>query len=332
VSTTPVPIGILSTAHPHARAYADAVRAVDGARLVGVATDDGDPSPDAPVLPAADLLERVSGAVVCSTNATHGRWVERAASAGVDVLCEKPLATSVAEASTIVRTCDEAGVQLGVAMPLRFSEPARRARAVVDGGGIGALRLIVGTNLLGRPGADWFFDPEAAGGGAVMDHTVHVVDLVRWITGREVTEVYAETATRFHDAAVEDVDLLSMTLDDGTPFTHDGSWCQPDNWDFWGDATLRLVGSEGIVEVDCFDQTLTVTRDGGDQPGIESVYWGSDVDEGLIRDFVEAVRDDRPPAVTGTAGVREVAVVEAAYESVDEDAPVDVRYPPSRRR
>lgn len=324
-----VPVGILSTAHPHAALYADALEAVDGATLVGVADDTDGTVPGARAMPPDDLLRAAEAVVVCSTNAAHRRWVERAASAGVHVLCEKPVGISTREASAIVETCEDAGVRLGVAMPLRFSEPARHARRVLRRGDVGDLAMVVGTNLLHRPGADWFFDPAEAGGGAIMDHTVHVVDLVRWITGREVREVFAETGTRFYDEDVEDVDVLSMELDDGTPFAHDGSWSQPENWDFWGDATLRLVGTEGMVNVDCFDQTLTVTRDHGRDAGIESVYWGSDVNEGLIADFVAAVRDGRAPAVTGTDGVREVAVVEAAYESADRGVPVDVEYPPS---
>lgn len=324
-----VEVGILSAAHPHATAYVDAIRTIDSASIVGVASDDRTTIPGLKQVPVDQLLDRVSAAVVCSTNTTHRQWVERAAAAGVDVLCEKPLATTVENAAAIVKECDDAGVNLGVAMPLRFSVPAQQARARFERGDIGDLMMVVGTNLLQRPGADWFFETAEAGGGAVMDHTVHIVDLVHWITGRQVTEVYTETGTRFHDGDVEDVDLLSMTLDDGTPFTHDGSWCQPENWDFWGDATLRLIGSEGVITVDCFDQTLKVTRDHDEPLGIQSVYWGSDINEGLMRDFIQAVRNNRKPAVTGREGVRHVAVIETAYESAVQGVPIEVAYPTS---
>lgn len=147
------------------------------------------------------------------------------------------------------------------------------------------------------------------------------------MTDERVAEVYAELGTRFHDTAVEDVNILSMELTDGTVFTLDGSWSRPDEWDFWGDATIDIVGSEGTIDVDCFDQTYKLTRDTGDDSGIASVYWGSDPNYGLIRNFVEVVKSDRTPEISGRDGVDAVAVVDAVYESAKRGAPVSVAYP-----
>jgi predicted dehydrogenase len=325
-----VDLGFLSVAHSHANSYTSVAERVDGGEVVAIADDDaerGRAFADRHGIEYGDadtVLDRIDAAIVCAANADHAAWVERAAAAGVDVLCEKPLATTADTAAGMVETCDDAGVSLGVAMPVRFNEPIRRAKAAVDAGEVGDVRAYVGTNLLQAAAVGgWFVEPDLSGGGAIMDHTVHVVDLVRWISGREVAEVCAESGTAFADIPVEDVDVLSMALDDGTPVTHDGSWRQPEAWDFWGDVTLRIVGTDGVIEVDCFDQTLKHTYD-GDDPGIDAIHWGSDMDEGLIRDFVAAVRDDRPPAIPGPEGVEEVRVVEAAYESVETGEPVSV--------
>jgi predicted dehydrogenase len=325
-----VSLAVLSAAHGHCHAYAEAVDGIEGAEVVAVADEDDRRAREfatehgAAALPAGEALARADGAVVCAANADHATWVRRAADAGVDVLCEKPLAPTAAEAEAMVDACADAGVSLGVAMPMRFSEPVRRARAALREGAVGDLQAVVGTNLLQKMAADtWFVDPERSGGGAVMDHSVHVVDLVRWLAGAEVREVYAETGRAFGDYPVEDVDVLSMELADGTPVTHDGSWRQPEEWEFWGDVTLRLIGTEGVYEVDCFAQTLTETTEGD---GREAVYWGSDPDAGLVRDFVAAVREGRPPAIPGREGVREVRVVEAAYESAETGEPVTVTY------
>jgi predicted dehydrogenase len=326
-----VAVAVVSAAHSHAHAYADVVADLDGAVLTAVVDDDGDRGrafADRHGIEYAGETVAVDAdaAVVCAENAAHRRWVEAAAAAGLDVLCEKPLATTAADARGCVDACEAAGVALGVAMPMRFSEPVRRAKATLEAGELGDLQAVVGTNLLQRMAADtWFIDPERSGGGAVMDHSVHVVDLVRWLTGEEVAEVYAESGTRFGTYDVEDVDLLSMALTDGTPVTHDGSWRQPDTWEFWGDVTLRLIGTDGVLEVDCFDQTLAETCD-GDDPGRDAVFWGTDPNVGLLREFLAAVEADRTPAITGEDGVREVRVVEAAYESVDTGAPVPVEY------
>lgn len=327
-----ISLGILSTAHTHAHSYATVTGDVNDAEVVAVADDDEERgrsfadrhdvyygSPD-------QVLDRVDTAIVCSENARHVEWGERAADAGVDVLCEKPLATTGERADSVVETCANAGVTLGVAMPVRFTEPVRQAKAVVDAGEIGNVKAFVGTNLLKRKTGGWMVDPELSGGGAVMDHSVHIIDLVRWFSDQEVAEVYAEPGPDFSETAVEDVDVLSMALDDGTPATHDGSWRQPEEWDFWGDVTLRVIGTEGVVEVDCFDQTLKHSHDGGEDPGIDSIYWGSNMDEGLIRDFVAAVRDDREPAIPGREGAREVHVVDAAYESIETGMPAPVEY------
>jgi len=328
-----VTLGVLSAAHPHAASYVTAVGDIDGAEVVAIADGDTErgrafadehdivyDSPDA-------VLDRIDAAVVCAANADHAAWVERAADASVDVLCEKPLATTVATADDMVEICADRDVSLGVAMPVRFAEPARHAKAAVESGEIGEVRAFVGTNLLKwMTDGGWFVDPERSGGGAIMDHSVHVIDIVRWISGREVTEVYAESGTAFADIPVEDIDVLSMELADGTPVTHDGSWRQPEQYDTWGDVTLRIVGTEGVLEVDCFDQTFKHTRETGDDPGIGSVYWGSSMDKGLLDDFVAAVREGRDPAIPGEEGARELRVVEAAYESVETGEPVSVEY------
>ncbi|WP_247004569.1 Gfo/Idh/MocA family protein [Halosolutus gelatinilyticus] len=325
-------VGMLSAAHVHADAYASAVRDELGVPLAGVSDDDPDRGRefaerhDTQYRERDDLLEAIDAAIVCSENTTHEEWVAAAADAGVDVLCEKPLATETATAASIVETCERAGVELGVAMPLRFSEPALRARRAYERGRIGSIEYLAGTNRGRMPGG-WFTDPDAAGGGAAIDHTVHIVDLVHWLTDERVAEVYAELDTRFHSFDVEDVNVLSMELSDGAVFTLDGSWSRPDKWDFWGDATLDVVGSEGTISVDCFDQKYKLTRDGGDDPGIASVFWGSDPNAGLIRDFADAVQTGRSPEVTGSEAAAAVAVLDAVYESAERRMPVEVEYP-----
>jgi predicted dehydrogenase len=324
----PLRVCLLSTAHGHAGAYADHLATFEDVAFVGVADEDVDrgrafvADREVAYRGTDDLLDAADAAVVCSANARHEAWVERAAGAGLDVLCEKPLAPTVAGAERIADAVADAGVRAGVAMPLRFSEPARAARDALAAGEVGALRSVAGTNRGQFPGG-WFGDPEAAGGGAVQDHTVHVVDLVRWLTGERVAEVYAETASRLHDIEVEDVNVLSMELEDGTQFTLDGSWSRPDGFRTWGDATLELLGEEGRVSVDCFDQTLTRTRDGAD-PATDLVFWGTDADRGLLLDFLDAARADRPPETTVAEGRDAVAVVEAAYESAERGEPVAV--------
>lgn len=330
-------VGVCSTEHVHAATYVERLRDLDGVEFVG-ATDDGAGGEgsnaasvggegatgvDAAFRAPEALFEAADAVVVCSDNASHGRWVRAAAAAGVAVLCEKPLATDVGEAAALAAACEDAGVVAGVCMPMRFSPLALELKAAYESGDVGDLRFVTGTNRGRMPGG-WFVDPERAGGGATTDHTVHVVDLVRWITGREVAEVYAEVDSRLHGIPVEDVSVLSMVLDDGTPFTLDGSWSRPDEWDTWGDVTLELLGTDGVARFDTTDATLKLTRDGGDDAGVASVAYGDDPDAGLLRDFVNAVEAERDPRTTMRDAVPEVAVIEAAYASAERGEPVAV--------
>lgn len=323
-------MGVLSSAHVHTDAYADQLAAREDVEFVGVVDEDPERGRetaerhDTEYVPAIDaLLERIDAGVICSPNVDHREWIDRAATADVDVLCEKPLATTIESAKAIVTRWRDSDIRIGVAMPLRFCEPARRAKTTIETGEIGSIRSISGTNRGQMPGG-WFADPELSGGGAVMDHTVHIVDLVYHLTGEEVVEVYAEVDTRFHDVPVDDVNVLSMELSDGTPFLLDGSWSKPDSWHTWGDATVELTGSDGTVAIDHTDQSIVHTLASGPEAGVNRVFHGTNTTEALIGDFVAAVRDDHDPMTTPDEGLRAVAVVEAAYESAETGRPVGV--------
>lgn len=323
-----VKIGICSTAHLHHAAYAPILASMDGVEFIGLTDEDEQRGRDAAANLNCDhrepeaLLQTADGVVVCSTNADHAAWVDRAAAHGTHVLCEKPLATTTDAANAILETVTDAGIHLGVAMPLRFSEPIRSIRDALEADELGELRAISGTNRGEMPGS-WFTDADAAGGGAIVDHTPHIVDVVHDLTGETVTEVYAESGTRFHDIDVEDVNVLSMELTDGTQFLLDGSWSRPDEWPTWGGATLEVLGRDGVVSADCFGQSLTYAGNTGDTD-VEQIYWGRDPNEGLLVDFVDSIRADQPPTVTGREALQVVAVIEAAYESVETGQPISV--------
>jgi predicted dehydrogenase len=322
-----VHLGICSVAHFHAAAYADLLSGLDGVEFVGVVDEEAErgrafaDDNGTWFRSRAELLSRADGVVVCSANADRRPWIEAAADAGVDLLSEKPLGTTADEARELAEICDAADVELSVAMPLRHSVPAQQARERLDR--VGDLTALSGANRGHFPGG-WFADPEHSGGGAVMDHTVHIVDLVHWLTGQRVAEVYAETDTRFSDAVVEDVNVLSMALEDGTPFLLDGSWSKPDAWESWGDAFLEVTGTEGVVELDCFAQRYRVTRE-ADPAGVSSTFYGSDPNRRMLERFAETVRG-AAPATPGQDAVAALAVVDAAYESAECGEPVAVEY------
>lgn len=326
-----VRIGICSTAHVNAEVYAALLPKLEDVELVGISGQTPDKARKranavgATAMSHRELMRQVDGVVICSPTTAHGELVDLALQHDISLLCEKPLATSLDAAKAIRDRCRRANVVTGMAMPLRYSRPMQRLKERYEAGELGSLIAATGTNRGRMPGG-WFTDPKLAGGGAMADHTDHIVDVVRWITGEEVQEVYAETATRFYDIPVEDVNLLSMTLSNGASFCLDGSWSTPQKNPFWGDASLELIGTDGELSADCFGTRYERVRDTGRGNHTESVYWGADPNNALLRDFVAAVRGESTPATSIEDAVRTVAVIAAGYESAERGEPVTVTY------
>jgi predicted dehydrogenase len=325
-------IGILSFAHHHAEAYIANLRALPDVELMGVADEDAGRAQrfaqmyDARFyLTYADLLAaRPDGVIVCSENSKHRPLAEMAAAAGAHVLCEKPLATTVADARAIVAACEQAGVLLMTAFPMRFSAPVVAVKARLESGDLGQVYCFNATNTgeLPTKHRPWFVDKELAGGGAIIDHTVHLVDIMRWFLASEVDEVYAQTNQIFHAAEVEveTGGLELLTFKNGVFATIDASWSRPPYWPTWGGLAFEMVAERGAVVVDAFKQNLTIYSHANQRPVWS--YWGSDANQAMIAEFVDAIRAARPPRVTGVDGLRAVEVTAAAYESAAKGAPV----------
>ena len=162
----------------------------------------------------------------------------------------------------------------------------------------------------------WFAKDELAGGGATMDHTVHVADVLRWMTGKEFTKVYCEKGRLLHkNINTDDVGCLHLEMEGGLKVSHIASWSRSDSFPTWGDVTLEIIGQKGVVSVDAFNQKVNVYND--DVMRAEWAGWGDNPDLGLVKDFVDAVDERRDPSVTGLDGLRAVEVTAAAYKSAE---------------
>ena len=263
-----VRVGIVSFAHVHAPPYASVLASLDTARFVGISDSDASRGRQAAQRfgvsffeDARRLFEAVDAVVVCSENSNHARDTVAALESGVHVLCEKPIATTSGDARAMIRASEEAGRQLRVAFPVRYLPAVRHAREVVRSGGIGRILAVNGTNHGQIPGG-WFLDPASAGGGALMDHTVHVADALRWMLGAEAKSVYAEVGTFFGAGEIDDGAILTLefeggTVADGAFTTIAPSWSRGEGYPTWGDVTLRITGTSGVLNVDAFAQRLT---------------------------------------------------------------------------
>jgi predicted dehydrogenase len=327
-----VGVAIIGCAHTaHAWSYARALAASPTARLVGVC--DESPSLGRPIADefgsvyhddAAGLVESadVEAVVVCSPTVDHRRHVEQAARSGRHVLCEKPLATTLDDAQAMVATCHEADVQLQMAFVTRFLPLVQQLRAAIDAGDLGDIIALVGGNR-GRPPLPpqyppWITTASESGGGALMDHSVHLTDVMRHLTGREVVRVGAEVDSLLWDCEVDDVALLSMVFEGGVVASVDPSWSVPTGnpWDY--DFYLRVVGTLGSMAItDLAESLQLVSTHAGS--GLRLVPFGVDVDAAMVEAFVASVRAGRTrsPCADGHDGLRALEIALAGYAAAD---------------
>ncbi|MGI5818055.1 MAG: Gfo/Idh/MocA family protein [Armatimonadota bacterium] len=322
-------LSIMSFAHLHADFYAGAIGALPDVELVGVWDDNAERGNEAAArydtrffATPEELFapeNEIQATIVTSENINHKRDVLAACQAGVHVLCEKPISTNVADAEVMIAECERAGVQLMIAFPCRYTPGFLQLLEVVRSGELGEIVCIKGTNRGQNPGG-WFTDPSLSGGGSVIDHTVHVVDLMRTLLGQEVVKVYAEIDTVFKpELPCDDAGILAMNFDGGCVATLDASWSRPDNYPIWGDVTMELIGTEGNASVDLFVERVDTWREAASTFLWEA--YGHDANASLIADFARCVETGAPVPITGNDGLRAMEVALGAYRAADSGEP-----------
>lgn len=324
-------IGMMSFAHMHAYSYAHCIVGRPDTELVGIADHDLNRAGNmakAFETRAYETYESLlahpglEAVVIASENVKHRELVEMAARAGKHILCEKPLATTIEDAEAMIAVCKTAGVQLMTAFPCRYSPVVQRMKSVVDSGNAGKILAFRGTNRGRNPGG-WFIDKSLSGGGAMMDHTVHVTDLMRWILQDEVKEVYAEISNGISHEAFDDVAFLSMSFVKGAFGTLDASWSRPKSYPTWGDVTIDLITEKGTLTMDMFSQNLVLYSDISNSVSWQN--WGGNIDDGLVGAFASAILGEKQVPITGEDGLRAAEVALAAYKSVETLNPVVLR-------
>jgi predicted dehydrogenase len=205
-------------------------------------------------------------------------------------------------------------VQLGIAFPVRSSAAVIALKGAIADGSLGRIRAVRATNPGQYPGR-WFADRVRAGGGAVMDHTVHAADAIRWLLDDEFTGVHAEMGSFIYGLDVEDCAIITCDLARGGFASIDASWSRPKTFPTWGGVSFHVVGERATVDVDVFRQALTHYDDTSGRTRL--VGWGDDLNRRMLGDFVDAIIAGRPVPIDGEAGLRALEVAIAAYRSAD---------------
>ncbi|WP_329139033.1 Gfo/Idh/MocA family oxidoreductase [Streptomyces sp. NBC_01476] len=267
----------------------------------------------------------LDGVVIAAPTSFHAELILAGRKAGLPTFCEKPVAGTLEETDAVLAALEEAPVPLQIGFQRRFDAGYQEVRAAITDGRLGwthTLRAVTADPTPPHPG----YIP--ASGGIFRDCSVHDYDIIRWVTGREVTEVYATGANRGEDffAAAGDVDtaITLLTLDDGTLAS-----CTATRYNGAGyDVRLEACGSKGTLAAGLTDQAPLTSAEGASWP-TGTPYGGfmerfQDAYRAELTAFTEVVAGLRPSPCTGQDARAALAVAEAATRSRTEGRPVRV--------
>jgi predicted dehydrogenase len=284
----------------------------------------------------AELLQpaAVDLVIVCSEPTRHAGMVIDSLTAGLHTCCDKPVATDTAAADAVVRAAEHAG-RVCTVVNRTFAPSLRRMRSWVDAGALGLPRhvdveFLTSSAAMGSDveRADLVVDPALSGGGEMRNFLGYAVDAIRYLTGLEISEVYAETGALFdgpHEAhGVEDTAVVSLQLEHGVTATATVSRSPAVPTLGSAHSSIRLIGSHGHATVD--DETPRVIHFGPSGAAARPVDGGGGAQAvtAFFDDLIRCVTLGRHPAYTVQDARTGVAVIDAAYRSAETGQPVGV--------
>jgi UDP-N-acetyl-2-amino-2-deoxyglucuronate dehydrogenase len=268
--------------------------------------------------PAIDIV------LILTPPNTHLELVRQAAAAGKHVLLEKPVDITTARASELVETCERAGVTLGIVLQHRFRRTGMKLRQMLAAGELGRMVTCSAHILLWRPQA-YYDEPGRGtrardGGGVLMSQAIHTLDLMLSLSGpvREVTGF--ATTSGVHRMETEDVVCAALTYENGALGTIEATTTAfagfPERIEIIGEtASAMIAGTE--MKVFHHDGRVTVVEPdqfaGG--TGADPMAFPHDYHLGVITDFLDAVDDNRAPAISGREALKVHRLIDALLEA-----------------
>lgn len=273
-------------------------------------------------------LKNLDAVIISTPPFNHAEITCDAAEADKHVLCEKPMAMNSKEAAKMVEACEKAGVKLGICSArARVTPQAEMAKKYISSGKLGKIYYARFTRIRrrGRPGIDilkeskWFLDSSKSGGGALIDIGCYDIDLALYLLeGSQPTSVsaavYRGVGKKLKLKAKYDVEEHSsvfVRFEGGLTASFETAWAA--NMTPYQEALI--FGSKGGLKIDPF--TYFSEKSGMETAlsyDLGRVDW-STLQELLIKDFVEACLNDRPPKTTGEDGLKTMQIIDMAYKS-----------------
>ena len=252
---------------------------------------------------------------------------------GFNVIIEKPMTMSMADANEIIRLSKEKNVKVSVCHQNRFNVAIQEMRGALEEGRFG--RISHGSiNVRWNRGKQYYDHASwrgkwASDGGCLFNQCIHGIDLLRWMMGDEVEEVYGVTKQQFHDyLECEDIGMAVVKFANGAVGTIEGTVnVYPKNLE----ETLYLFGEKGTVKIggtstnnidvwDFADETDEDSKYKGLQEETSNVYGNGHTS--LYADVIDAIKNDRQPYIDAVAGRNAVEMILAMYQSAATGQPV----------
>lgn len=281
------------------------------------------------------LLDEVNPTLVsiATESGIHAQIALDCIDRGINVIIEKPMAMSMADADEIIRRSEAKGVKVSACHQNRFNIAVQRTRQAMEAGRFG--RLSHGSIHVRWNRDHGYYDQAswrgtwAQDGGCLMNQCIHGIDLLRWMFGDEVEEVYGTTRQQFHDyLEAEDVGMAVVKFRNGAVATIEGTTnVYPKNLE----ETLYLFGETGTVKIggtstnnidvwDFADETEADAANRDLKEATSNVYGNGHTS--LFADVIDAINNDRKPYVDAYAGRNALEMVLAIYKSQKTGAPV----------
>jgi UDP-N-acetylglucosamine 3-dehydrogenase len=277
--------------------------------------------------------EKPDAVSVCLPNVLHAPVSIAAAKAGAHVLCEKPMATSEAEAEEMIAAAKSAGVYLMIGHNQRLMPPHVKAKEVLQEGRLG--KVLTFRTSFGHPGPEgwsidgagsWFFRKDEAFVGAMGDLGVHKADLIRWMLDDEVVEVGAFVNTLHKEnTAVDDNATCILRMSKGAIGSMVASWTY-----YKGEDNSTVLWCEnGVLKIGTHpeDQVIEELRNGSvNKYKVGEISTNEkQLSSGVIDAFVNSIVTNTPPSISGEEGLRSLNVIIAALESQEKKTIVPVK-------
>lgn len=268
---------------------------------------------------AAVVDPRVEAVYVCTPHHLHREHASLAFQAAKHVLVEKPIAGTRDDAEAMIREAEASGATFMVAENFRFLPPVREAKRLIDQGGVGRVRLIQLHEQYPFLPVGWRERKDLNGGGVLIDGGIHKLSAITYLTGAP-TEVYAREVPPAQPGLEAEDGIVVVTRDaDGVVGLINHSWSvappQPHSW-------VAISGTEASLYFEPGRPWLKVT-DAQSETTLALEGHGNGLVP-MVREFHSSILEGRAPAMTGADGLDDLALVLAAYESMETGLPIGV--------